>query len=85
MFPSVTLAGWIFAPFVGLLLTWWGFYCLLRVIPRSQQNANVRTDAFAVRASYWAIGVGLGSTAAWLLSAILVRSLAILKATQVLR
>jgi hypothetical protein len=84
VFPGVTLAGWIFVPIVGLSLTFGGFWCLLRVIPRTQQNANVRTDIFAVRASYWAIVVGLVCTAVWLLSAVLVRSLVMLKATQVI-
>jgi len=83
-FPSVTLAGWIFVPIVGLSLTLGGFWCLLRLIPKSQQNPNVRTDIFAVRASYWAIVVGLACTAVWLVSAVLVRSLVILKAWQII-
>jgi hypothetical protein len=84
VFPGVALAGWVFVPIVGLSLILGGFWCLLHLIPRSQQNANVRTDIFAVRASYWAIVVGLLCTAVWLLSAVLVRSLVILKATQVI-
>jgi hypothetical protein len=85
MLPSVTFAGWIFVPIIGGLLTAWGFFCLLYLIPRTQKNPNVRTDVSAVKASYWAIVVGLASTGAWLLSAIILRSMAILRATQALR
>ena len=84
MFPTIWLGGWIFVPFVGLLLTIGGFYCILHLIPRSQQGANVRTDVIAVKASYWAIVVGLMCTAFWLLAAVLIRSLLILKAAQII-
>jgi len=84
MVPSVTLGGWLFVPIIGLVLAAWGFFCLLYLIPRTQQNSNVRTDIFAVRACYWVIIAGLMCTTVWLLSAVLVRSLAILKATQIL-
>lgn len=83
MYPGVSLAGWVFVPIIGLLLVAWGFLCLIWLIPRSQQNASVRTDVFAVRASYWAIVVGMVCTASWLLSAVLVRSLVMLKASGV--
>ena len=85
MFPGVTLAGWIFVPFVALSLAGWGFSCLLYFIPRTQHNPNVRTDIFAVRASYWAIVLGLACTAVWLLSAVLIRSLVVLRAFQVVK
>lgn len=84
MFPGVTLAGWIFVPFVGLFLTFGGFVCLLYLVPRSKQNPNVRTDIFAVKACYWAIVAGLVCTTIWLLSAVVVRSLVILKDTKVI-
>ena len=84
MYPSVTLAGWVFVPIIGSVLILGGFWCLLRLIPASQEKAHVRTDIFAVRASYWAIIVGMVCTAAWLLSAVLVRSLVMLKATGVI-
>jgi hypothetical protein len=84
VFPGVTLAGWIFVPFVGLLLTFGGLGCLLYLVPRSKQDANLRTDIFAVKACYWLIVVGLVCTSIWLLSAVLVRSLVVLKATQVI-
>jgi hypothetical protein len=83
MYPGLSLAGWVFVPVIGLLLVLGGFWCLLRLIPRSQEKASVRTDLFAVRASYWAIVVGLVCTGAWLLSAVLVRTLVMLKATGV--
>ncbi len=84
MFPNAFLGGWLFVPFVSLFLAGWGFYCLLYLIPRTQQNANVRTDIFAVRASYWAIVVGLLCMTAWILSAIVIRSLLMLKAVQII-
>jgi hypothetical protein len=70
---------------MGLLLAGWGFYCLLRLIPRTQQNPNVRTDIFVLRASYCSIIVGLVCIAVWLLAVIVVDSIAALKALQVLR
>jgi hypothetical protein len=85
MFPIVWFTGWIFVPIAGVLLAWWGFHCLLHLIPRTQENPNVRTDFFVLRASYWSIIVGLVCIAVWLLAAIVVDSMAVLKALQVLR
>jgi hypothetical protein len=85
MLPSLTMAGWILAPVVGLLLAGWGFYCLLCLIPQTQQNPNVRTDIFVQRASLWSIVVGLACTAAWLVAAIVVDSIAVLETLRVLR
>jgi hypothetical protein len=84
MFPNVWFAGWIFVPFIGLVLAGWGFYCLLYLIPRTKQDPNFRTDIFAIRASYWSIVVGLACMIVWVLSAVVLRFLVILKAAQVI-
>jgi hypothetical protein len=86
MFPIVWFAGWILVPVAGVSLASWGFYCLLRLIPRTQEkNPNVRTDFFVLRASYGSIIVGLVCIAVWLLAAIVVDSMAVLKGVQALR
>jgi hypothetical protein len=82
MFPGPLFGGWITVPFIGIAIAGWGFVCLLYLIPRTQGNPNVRTDIFSVKASYWAIIVGLVCTSAWLLSAVIIRSLVILRVTQ---
>jgi hypothetical protein len=79
MFPSVTYGGWVFVPIIGLSLIVWGFLCLMYLIPRGKGDSNVRTDVFSVRASYMTIVVGLACTTVWVLSAVVVRCLAILK------
>ena len=85
MLQISTLISWLFVPVLGLLIARWGFRCLLYLIPKTQQNPNLRTDIFLERASYWSIVVGLGCTAVWLLAAIAVDSIAVLKGLQVLR
>jgi hypothetical protein len=85
MLTVLTLAGWVFVPLLGLLMAGWGFRCLLYLIPQTQQSPNLRTDIFLLKASYWSIVVGLVCTAAWLLAAVAVDSIAVLETLRVLR
>jgi hypothetical protein len=84
MFPSVTLAGWILVPIAGLALTGGGFGCLFYLIPPVRHTGNVRTELYLAKASYWAIIAGLLCTTVWLLMAVVVRSLVILKSFHVI-
>ena len=47
--------------------------------------SETRAEFYLARASYWAIILGLVCTTVWLLAAVIVRSLAMLKAFQVIR
>lgn len=85
MFPYVWFAGWILEPLVGLAVAGWGFHCLLHLIPQTHDNPNVRTDIFLLKASYWSIIVGLLCIAVWVLAAIFVDSVVILKAFHISR
>jgi len=79
MFPSITLAGWVAVPITGVVLVLGGFGCLFYLIPPARHTSNIRVELYLAKASYSAIIVGLGCTTVWLLAAVLVRSLAVLK------
>lgn len=83
MWPSFTLAGWVFVPIIGLGLVALGYISLVRWIPNCKHDDGVRTDFYSVRASYYMIGAGLFILVLWTVSAIVIRSLALLKALRV--
>lgn len=79
MFPGVTLAGWVIVPIVGGVLIVGGFACLFYLIPPTRHTSSTRVELYLTKASYGAIVVGLVCTTSWLLAAVVVRSLAVLK------
>lgn len=79
MWPSVTMAGWIFVPFFALACVACGFYALVKWIPGTPIR-EFRTDIYSVRASCYVIGVGLLIFAVWALDAVAVRTIAMLRA-----
>ena len=80
MWPPSTLAGWIYVPAVGILLAAFGFCSLTGRFWKVGQPDAVRSDIYVARLAYWFAAVGLLIVASWAVSAIVVRSLAVLKA-----
>lgn len=79
MWPTNLIAGWIFVPFVGIACVLGGYWALVKWIPGDSKKDGVRTDFYSARASYYTIGVGLLILTLWATSAIVIRTLAILK------
>ena len=79
MWPSYLIAGWIFVPFVGIACVLGGYCALVKWIPADTKKDEVRTDFYSARASYYTIGVGLLILTLWAISAIAIRTLAMLK------
>ena len=84
MWPNFTMAGWICVPVIGLACVVWGYYALVKLIPSRPAEEKVRTDFYSARASYYLIGVGLLILFLWSVSAMAIRTLAILKALDVI-
>jgi len=79
MWPNFMIAGWIFVPVTGFGCVIWGFYALVKWIPRSTKKDEARTDFYSARAAYYTIGVGLLILTLWAICALAIRGLAMLK------
>jgi hypothetical protein len=79
MWPSFTVAGWVFVPIIGLGCVVCGYYALVKWIPSNAKKDEARTDFYSARASYHMIGVGLLILLMWTIAAVIIRTLAIAK------
>jgi hypothetical protein len=78
MWPSALIAGWVFVPLAGIVFIASGFCALAKWIPKLSKS-EARTDIYFMRASMWLIAVGLFLLTLWALSAVAIRSWAMLR------
>jgi len=83
MWPNIMTAGWFFVPIFGVACIGGGFYALVKWIPNSPGKES-RTDVYSTRASCYVVGVGLFIVTLWAVSALVVRTVAMLKALHVM-
>jgi hypothetical protein len=83
MWPNFLMAGWVFVPVLGIVFIAGGYCALAKWIPNASKG-EARTDFYSMRASLWVIGAGLFLLTLWALSAVVVRSWAMLRALRLI-